>query len=143
MIGSISHGIKGLLTGLDGGIYLTDSGFEKENQKIVKEGWEIVKLMVDRIRKMVLDILFYAKKRDLKWEKADVLSFANDGNGQGKREKNIHPFLFLKRKQGHWPGAFHLRQNNKTARRRNKSNIRTRTGSIILHKNSQNTFGIS
>ena len=78
MIGSISHGIKGLLTGLDGGIYLTDSGFEKENQKIVKEGWEIVKLMVDRIRKMVLDILFYAKERDLKWEKADVLSFAND-----------------------------------------------------------------
>ena len=30
MIGSISHGIKGLLTGLDGGIYLLDSGFAKK-----------------------------------------------------------------------------------------------------------------
>jgi len=32
MIGSISHAIKGLLTGLDGGMYLLDSGFAKENQ---------------------------------------------------------------------------------------------------------------
>jgi signal transduction histidine kinase len=78
MIGSISHGIKGLLTGLDGGMYLLDSGFKKENQDQLKEGWEIVKLMVDRIRKMVLDILFYAKKRDLKWELVDVLSFADE-----------------------------------------------------------------
>jgi CheY-like chemotaxis protein len=29
MIGSVSHGIKGLLTGLDGGMYLLDSGFKK------------------------------------------------------------------------------------------------------------------
>ena len=78
MIGSISHGIKGLLTGLDGGMYILDSGFAKENQEQIKEGWETIKLMVDRIRKMVLDILFYAKERDLKWERINVLSFAHE-----------------------------------------------------------------
>ena len=78
MIGSISHGIKGLLTSLDGGMYLLDSGFAKENREQVKEGWEIVKSMIGRIRKMVLDILFYAKERDLKWEMVDALSFANE-----------------------------------------------------------------
>ena len=78
MIGSISHSIKGLLTGLDGGMYLLDSGFEKENQDRIKEGWKVVKFMVDRIRKMVLDILFYAKERDMKWEQVDVLNFANE-----------------------------------------------------------------
>jgi len=78
MIGSISHSIKGLLTGLDGGMYLLDSGFEKENHDRTKEGWKVVKFMVDRIRKMVLDILFYAKERDIKWEQVDVLSFANE-----------------------------------------------------------------
>jgi len=78
MIGSISHGIKGLLTGLDGGMYILDSGFAKENQEQIKEGWETIKLMVDRIRKMVLDILFYAKERDLKWERIKVLSFAHE-----------------------------------------------------------------
>jgi signal transduction histidine kinase len=78
MIGSISHGIKGLLTGLDGGMYLVESGFSKENQDQIKEGWETVKLMVDRIRKMVLDILYYAKERDPRWERVDPLSFAED-----------------------------------------------------------------
>ena len=78
MISSISHGIKGLLTGLDGGIYLLDSGLEQKNESRIKEGWDAVKLMAERIRKMVLDILFYAKERDLKWERIDALSFAEE-----------------------------------------------------------------
>ncbi len=78
MIGSISHGIKGLLTGLDGGMYLLDSGFSKKNKEQVKEGWEVVKLMVERIRKMVMDILFYAKERDLKLERIDIRNFVEE-----------------------------------------------------------------
>ncbi len=77
-ISSISHGIKGMLTGLDGGMYLLDSGITKNNQDQLKEGWKITKQMVDRIKKMVLDILFYAKERELKTEKVDVLSFTRD-----------------------------------------------------------------
>ena len=78
MIGSISHGIKGLLTGLDGGMYLLDAGLKKEDLEQLTEGWEIVKLMVERIRKMVQDILLYAKERDLKKERMDVLDFARE-----------------------------------------------------------------
>jgi len=78
MMGSISHGIKGLLTGLDSGMYLLDSGFSKSNQERITEGWEIVKLMVGRIRKMIEDILFYAKERDLNWERVDTLEFAGE-----------------------------------------------------------------
>ena len=78
MISSISHGIKGLLTGLDGGMYILEKGFDKKNQSQIAEGWEIVKQMVERIRKMVLDILFYAKERDLKWERIDALSFVGE-----------------------------------------------------------------
>lgn len=65
LVGSISHGIKGLLTGLDGGIYLVNSGFSKENPDRVKKGWEMVQRNVDKIRSMVLDILYYAKDREL------------------------------------------------------------------------------
>ena len=78
MIGSISHGIKGLLTGLDGGLYILDKGFEKKNREQIKEGWEVVKLMAERIKKMVLDILYYAKERDLHWERVEALSFADE-----------------------------------------------------------------
>jgi len=65
VISSISHGIKGLLTGLDGGIYLVDSGLEKNNRDRLKQGWEMVKRNITRIRSMVLDLLYYAKDREL------------------------------------------------------------------------------
>ena len=77
LIGSVSHGIKGLLTGLDGGMYLLGSGMEKDDNVKITEGWEIVQFTVDRIRKMVLDILFYAKDRNLNWERIDAVSFSN------------------------------------------------------------------
>jgi len=78
MISSISHGIKGLLAGLDGGIYLMDSGFKKEDPDRVREGWEVVKLTGERIRGMVLDILYHTKERELQWERVDTLKFAGE-----------------------------------------------------------------
>jgi PAS domain S-box-containing protein len=77
-ISSISHGIKGLLAGLDGGMYLVDTGFAKENQERIQEGWETVRTVISRIRKLVLDILYFAKERELKKERIDILSFAQD-----------------------------------------------------------------
>lgn len=78
LIGSISHGIKGMLTGLDGGVYLLNRGFAKDDREMIEEGWDTVKLVIERIRAMILDILYYAKERDLKWERVDVLSFVSD-----------------------------------------------------------------
>jgi len=77
-IGTISHGLKGILTGMDGGTYEIDTGLLKEDPDRVKKGWDTVKLVVGRIRNMALDILYYAKERDLKWEQVGVLSFAEE-----------------------------------------------------------------
>jgi signal transduction histidine kinase/FixJ family two-component response regulator len=77
-ISSISHGIKSLLAGLDGGIYLVDSGMQKEDHNRVTEGWEAVKTIVNRIRKLVVNILFFAKERELVLEKTDIINFAYD-----------------------------------------------------------------
>ena len=71
LVSSISHGIKGLLTGLDGGIYLVNSGFEKEKPARVHKGWDMVVRNVERIRSMVMDILYYAKDRELVLEEVD------------------------------------------------------------------------
>jgi signal transduction histidine kinase len=77
-IGAVSHGIKGLLSGLDSGMYLLESGMAKDQQGRVKEGMEIVEMIVGRVRKFVLDILQFAKQQDLKWEHVDVISFAQE-----------------------------------------------------------------
>jgi PAS domain S-box-containing protein len=77
-ISSISHGIKGLLTGLDGGMYLMETGFANNKSERVKAGYEDLKTIVSRIRKLVHNILFFAKERELKWDRIDGLSFAED-----------------------------------------------------------------
>lgn len=71
LISSVSHGIKGLLTGMDGGRYLVTSGLDKNNPKRVKQGWEMVQRNVDQIRNMVLNILYYAKEREPMLEAVD------------------------------------------------------------------------
>jgi len=78
MMSTLSHGIKGVLTGLDAGLYLLDSGLTKKNSDQVNEGLDVVKMMVERIRNVVLNILYYAKERELKWEPVDVLEFVQD-----------------------------------------------------------------
>ncbi len=78
MISSISHGIKGLLTGLDGGMYKLDTGVDKNDRERIEEGLGVVKITVERIRKMILNIIYYAKERDLQWNQVDLLSFADE-----------------------------------------------------------------
>ena len=78
LVGSISHGIKGLLTGLDGGIYMVNSGFQRDKPERVKKGWEMVQRNVDRVRSMVLDILYYAKDRELTVEPISLASMIGD-----------------------------------------------------------------
>lgn len=78
MISTLSHSIKGLLTGMDGGIYLMSSGFRKHRDEEVEEGFEAVKHITQRLRSLVLDILLYAKDRPLDWERVDALSFLED-----------------------------------------------------------------
>ena len=78
MIGSISHGIKGLLTGLDGGVYLVNAGIRKKDMDQIEEGWQVVTLMIDRVRKMAGDILLHVKKRDLDRKPTNLLSLASE-----------------------------------------------------------------
>ncbi|MBU1276731.1 MAG: PAS domain-containing protein [Proteobacteria bacterium] len=76
VISSISHGVKGLLTALDGGMYKMRAGLERGDMGRVRKGWELVELMMKRIRSTVLDILYYAKERELDTELVDVAEFA-------------------------------------------------------------------
>jgi len=68
LIGSISHDIKGLLNILDGGIYMVNSGTKKNKPDRINQGWEVTSRTIDRIRSLVLNILYYAKDREPVWE---------------------------------------------------------------------------
>jgi PAS domain S-box-containing protein len=76
LLGSTAHGIKGLLTGIDGAIYRLGAGLETKNYTRVEDGFKDLQFLTDRMKQTVLDILYYAKKRELNWKVVDVASFA-------------------------------------------------------------------
>jgi len=78
LVSSVSHGIKGLLTRLDGGVYLIDSGLKKEDLDQIAEGRDTLKQSAGRIKKMVQDILYYAKERPLNPEAVDTAAFIEE-----------------------------------------------------------------
>lgn len=77
MLGSISHGIKGMLTVLDGSIYHLGTGLQKNDRQRMVKGFEQIKEISSGIKKMVLDILNYAKSRELQYEMVAVKDLAD------------------------------------------------------------------
>jgi len=78
LISSVSHGIKGLVTRLDGGLYMLDSGISKKDPAQIAEGRDTLQQTAAHIKKMVQDILFYAKERSLRIETVDTAAFAKE-----------------------------------------------------------------
>lgn len=78
LLGSTAHGIKGLLTALDGSIYRMGSGLKQSNTARVEDAYSDMRLLVGRLRKMVLDILYYSKNRALAWEEVPLAAFAEE-----------------------------------------------------------------
>jgi PAS domain S-box-containing protein len=72
LLGSASHGIKGMLTALDGGLYRLESGLRRNDPDRTEEALGVVKHMVGRVQSMVLDVLYYAKSRDLSRQEIEV-----------------------------------------------------------------------
>lgn len=102
MIGSMSHGVKGMLTALDGGIYQLETGLAKNDQDRTQRAFDQVKQMTGRIRKMVLEILYYAKSRELRYQTINIVEMADKVVGDAmaiaskngvKLEANISPSM--------------------------------------------------
>lgn len=64
MLGSMSHGVKGMLMAIDGGAYRVEKGLEKGDLERVAAGWKTVRHRLDHMRKTVMDILYYSKSRE-------------------------------------------------------------------------------
>ena len=59
-VASLSHHIKNILQGLQGGSTLIETGLEDEDEVLLRRGWQIVDKSQRRIAKLVRDMLNYA-----------------------------------------------------------------------------------
>ena len=63
-VAGMAHSIKNIMMGLDGGIYIVNSGIKGNDQKEIKDGWEIVLLNFEKLSHLVKDILYCSRERE-------------------------------------------------------------------------------
>jgi PAS domain S-box-containing protein len=65
-VAGLAHGIKNVLMGLEGGLYVMKSGMRKENKELTNSGWNMLQDNIERITTYVKDFLNFAKGGALK-----------------------------------------------------------------------------
>ena len=64
-VAGLAHGIKNLITGLEGGMYMLNTGLSKSNPRRVQQGWEMLDRNIARIAVFVKDFLSFSKGRTI------------------------------------------------------------------------------
>jgi len=65
LVGTIAHALRGDLTGVDGGLYLLQSGRSRGDAARMEKGLAMLQRNLDRLRRTVSHILYYARDREL------------------------------------------------------------------------------
>jgi PAS domain S-box-containing protein len=60
-VAGLAHGIKNILTGLEGGMYVTSTGLKKGDDARVRQGWEMLERNIGRISALVKSLLAFSR----------------------------------------------------------------------------------
>lgn len=69
----LAHTIKNILSGLEGGNYLVDSGLGKRDHERISAGWQMVQEYIQQLMRLVRNLLNYAKPREPVYERVDPI----------------------------------------------------------------------
>jgi PAS domain S-box-containing protein len=77
-VAGLAHGIKNILGGLKGGVYIVENALKKKDMHALRNGWDMVKRNIDRISDLVMDLLNYSKEREPEYEKCSPNAIAKE-----------------------------------------------------------------
>ncbi len=67
----LSHTIKTIAGGLEGGTFVLEKGIELGQKEYVLQGWDMIRVSVETIKNLSLDVLNYAKHTDINYRLCD------------------------------------------------------------------------
>jgi len=70
-VAGLAHGIKNILTGLEGGVFVLETALEDEDKDLLQRGWKMIQNNIGRISVLVKDLLSYSKERAPQCEETD------------------------------------------------------------------------
>ncbi len=77
-VAGLAHGIKNILTGLEGAMYVFDSGLEKGKQDRVDHGWEMLNRNIEKISRLARNLLTFSKGRTIEVKLTDPKKLVSD-----------------------------------------------------------------
>jgi two-component system NtrC family sensor kinase len=67
-VAGLAHCIKNILLPLEGGIYVVEKGFRKNDMEKLHIGWDMVRRNIDKVSNLALDLLTFSKDREPEYE---------------------------------------------------------------------------
>jgi two-component system, NtrC family, sensor kinase len=77
-VAGLSHCIKNILQGIQGGAYILEKGLRDDKVQNVKTGWEMVRRNNAFMEELVFDLLSYSKERAPEYAQTDLNSLCSD-----------------------------------------------------------------
>ncbi len=70
-VAGLAHGIKNVIMGLEGGMYVVNSGIRRDDSEKIRQGWDMLEENIARISSFVKEFLDFAKGRTPKVARID------------------------------------------------------------------------
>jgi nitrogen-specific signal transduction histidine kinase/pSer/pThr/pTyr-binding forkhead associated (FHA) protein len=71
-VASLSHSIKNILQGLRGGADVVEMGINRDDLKLSRDGWGILKRNLDRIVGLSMNMLAFSRQREVEFELTQI-----------------------------------------------------------------------
>ena len=77
-VAALSHSIKNIASGLEGGGFVLEKGIELDERKYLLQGWDMLKGNVEKIKNLSLDLLNFTKPTQIEYRVVDPNSPIKD-----------------------------------------------------------------
>jgi PAS domain S-box-containing protein len=77
-VAGLAHGIKNILMGLEGGMYVVNSGIQRNDNDLVSSGWKMLQNNITKISTVVKEYLQFARGTEIQVEQANPADIARD-----------------------------------------------------------------
>lgn len=102
----LSHCIKNILNGLQGGQHMVNMALEKKDENLLIKGWEMVGRNISRISSLSLDMLAYSKDRKPRYEWCDVNELVSELCQLQMKRGEVQGFKVIKKVDSRLPSVF-------------------------------------
>jgi signal transduction histidine kinase len=77
-VAGLAHGIKNILMGLEGGMYVVNSGLERNDNELMASAWKMLQNNITKISTVVKEYLQFARGSEIQVEKTNPVAIARE-----------------------------------------------------------------